>query len=206
MTRLLDELVSELVRDHPRRTTTVEGDVYGTEPGLLVTLAGAVENGGERSRAGGGGTVAGAPCDLTALALLEDITRVVDNGWTYAGDPSMVRVPVTAKLNAWAANTTEVMAEASLTAWCQQWVGQIRDYLEPKVRLTLDGDCPACGNTHVRVEQDGETVYRAALTAYETHAECAACLTQWHGGEMFTLSDHVNRHAQVVTVQHTTTP
>ena len=194
MSRLLDQHINVLCREHTRRSTTPEGDVYGVETALLVQLTQAVAS--DRGRGSvAGRSVTGSPVDLGALTLLQDITRTVDEAWPYRGDPGMVRVPVWHRLTAWAANTLDPVDVAELTEQAGQWVDQIRRHLEPPIKVTLNGACPDCGHTHVvTIDDDGQAIHNPTLVAHQDHAACQVCEAEWWGPAMHDLAHHL-RHA-----------
>ena len=192
MTRLLDEHIQVLTAEHHRRIITPDGPVFRVETALLESLRGAVTNGQEAGQVRGGGR-AGAPLDLTALSLWQDVETTVGAWWReHCHTAGVVRVPVGNKLRAVVANVTEPVVVVRIQEQCEQWIDHIRALLEPPITMALSGACPECGHTHVSLDSDdGQVVYRAALTAYQDHAVCAACEAEWWGAQMHTLSHRI---------------
>lgn len=181
----LREAVVELTRDHTR---TVKG-ILGTEPPLLRLLEVAIKSNTSGGAGGGGRAKNSAPLDVSALALWEDIARVVGNHWPGRLDLSRQRTHLIDRLTAW----TNVVAggdnEAHLLEFCTYWIKQIRELLEPKQRIPLRGvSCIGCKEAWVYEEQDGERTYLPALmaTISEEHqhgveVQCLACSERFSG-------------------------
>lgn len=195
----LVETAGLLTREHTRRTTTEDGEVYGTEPALLDILRGLVTpsgagNGGSDGGGSGGGSR--PPISLDALDLWQSITRIVDTCWPGNGDAAYVRVPLAIKLNAWVVHTTDPAAEATLLTLCRRWVVQIREAIEPSKRMPLTGACPVCDKTHVElIDEEGLAKYKTALWAYPdavpVYAQCMVCEARWENGQLHDLGAHL---------------
>lgn len=192
MTRLLDEHIQVLTAEHHRRIITTDGPAFRVETGLLESLRGAVTN-GQESGGARGGSRAGAPLDLTALSLWQGVESTVGAWWREHCDTAgVLRAPVGNQLRSVAANVTDPVVVVRIQEQCEQWIDRIRALLEPPITMALSGACPECGHTHVSIDSDdGQVVYRAALTAYPDHAVCAACEAEWWGAQMHTLAHRI---------------
>lgn len=193
MTSLLQDHIHVLTRDHMRRTLAPEGTIYATERPLLSVLRGVVGNGSDRGKKGSKGRGSSAPVDLTALALWQDITTTAAAWHRRHCTPGPGAEPELAvKLQEVTAADLTPAESVLIQEQLETWINRIRGHLEPPVRLTLQGECPECGNGHISEDtDDGQVVFNPALVAYETHAECRACGATWAGPDMHVLADRL---------------
>lgn len=181
----LREVVVELTRDHTRTV----GGILGTEPPLLRLLEVAIRSSTSGGEGGGGRSKNSAPLDVTALALWEDISRIVGDHWPGRADLARQRTHLMDRLTAW----TNVVAggenEEHLLEFCIYWRNQIRELLEPKQLIPLRGvSCMGCKEAWVVEEKEGEHVYVPALRAsiserhkHGVEVRCLHCEETWSG-------------------------
>lgn len=186
---MLSQLVFELTRTHVRTV----GDQTGQEPALLALLEVAIKS--DTSGAyGGGATRTGAPIDTAALHLWQTISACVGEHWPGRGDLAQAKVPLIPRLERWTAHLAgDALLEMHLLEMVMQWHNQIRNLLEPPMRVPIrGGTCPQCGFQQAwQRNLDGEQVLVPCLLAHLSEkpirAECLACGTQYSGGQLANL-------------------
>jgi hypothetical protein len=181
----LREVVVELTRDHTRS----KGDLTGTEPPLLRLLEVAIRADTSGGAGGAGRNKNSAPLDVTALALWDEIARVVAFNWPGKGDVRHKRQHLIDRLTWWTNTVAGGENEPYLLEYCESWASAIRELLEPTQRVPLRGvACLGCKNTWVTDEKEGETTYTPALLAsisdrhlHGVEVKCLACEEAWSG-------------------------
>ena len=172
----LSLVVFELTETHPRET---ENGV-GPEIALLALLRAAVRSNTSGASGSAGGRRATAPIDLSALAILDEITAVVDR-WSPTGKEA----PLERRLQDWASALAGQDREVFLREMCDYWVLKIRELLEPSKYIPLRGSvCPCCRHHEMEsLNADGELAVRPLLMAdvgRET-VFCLHCGCEWAG-------------------------
>lgn len=181
---ILSETVATLTRPHPHKT----GGHEGTEPPLLLQLEQAIASDSGRGSAPGGSTRAGVPLDVNALHIRDSIAAVVSEHWPGHGDLSRAATPLMERLEQWTSELAGGELETYLLEFCVYWVQQIRDLLDPPVRIPLRGvACAECGTDTItdRDPDDGGKVFRPAVVVHASEdplrAECLECGAGWRG-------------------------
>jgi len=172
----------ELTRDHPRSV----GTISGTEPPLLRLLEVAIKADTSGASGGSGRNKNSAPLDVTALALWEDIARVVGDNWPGRGDLKMTTTHLIDRLTWWTNTVAGTDSEPHLLEFCEYWRYEIRELLEPTRRVPLRGQrCSGCKETWLRNEQDGQTTLMPVLVAYPDaspmRVKCLSCDETYEG-------------------------
>lgn len=185
----LSRVVGELTRDHVRTV----GELAGVEPPLLRLLQVAIAADTSGASGGAGRSKNGAPLDVTALTLWEEISGVVDEHWPGRGNLAQAGTHLIDRLTMWTNQVAFTDDAVHLLEMCDYWRGQIRDLLEPPKQAALRGvTCPACKcSTIAKMEEDGTKSYSPALVVHlsETpvRAECIPCGGTWFGGQLVDL-------------------
>ena len=133
------------------------------------------------------GTGAGASgpkglISFNALNLWEHIVSVTNDHWRGFGIRAVARTPLPERIQDWAKTVEKTPDEAAeCLAWVTTWNRQIRALDES--RADVIGRCPECGEYEIAVDDDGGTIWKAAVTRVEskTYASCAHCLAEWKG-------------------------
>lgn len=178
----LSRAAEQLTREHTRSTDTGTG----TEAPLLSLLERAIPS--DTSGAyGGGSTRTGAPLDVAALALWDEISASVNANWPGRNrpEPRYRDAHLITRLSTWV-SVAPVRDQGHLLEMCEYWISRIREHLEPSKRVTLRGQaCPACKCvTYPSTDEDGGTVLSPSLLAHlepQLHIECRACGEHWAG-------------------------
>ena len=187
----LDEAVSLLTRWTPQRVECADEHghpitKYKSIPPLIGQLRAAITPGMEQ---GGGGASGGRPAPMALNAF--DLLRKIDETstfqyWTNGGTDRLVAISIERRIRHWAIQARrapEPLAEA--TRMIRGWVQEIEALFNPQKRIELQGKCPACKASHYLVEEDGEQIRKAALTATPaaggSYAECGKCGARWVG-------------------------
>lgn len=158
----LSEVVLELTQDHLR----IAGENQGTEPPLLRLLELAIKADTSGAGGGSGRNKNSAPLDVGALALWEEIARVIGNHWPGRGDLTLTTTHLIDRLIWWTNSIAGTDNEGHLLEFCLYWRDEIRFLLEPKhlhpaVARIMDmctherfiPDCQACGFRKAAAEQ-----------------------------------------------------
>ncbi len=193
----LDAAVTLLTRSNPQRIE--QEDEYGhisvsfkMIPPLLGQLRMAMTPGMESGAGGGSGRP--APMALNAYDLLRRIDDVSTfQYWTNGGTDRLIAISLEQRIRYWAMQARrapEPLAEA--TRLVQGWVRDIDALFNPQKRIEIKGSCPICKHSHYLIEEDGEQIRKATLTATPTKhgsfAECGQCRSKWTGeDEMLAL-------------------
>lgn len=190
-TQDLDEAVSLLTRWTPQRVECADEHghpvtKFKSIPPLIGQLRAAITPGMEQ---GGGGASGGRPAPMALNAF--DLLRKIDETstfqyWTNGGTDRLVAISIERRIRHWAIQARrapEPLAEA--TRMISGWVKEIEALFNPQKRIELTGKCPGCRASHYLVEEDGELIRKATLTATPatsgSFAECGNCGARWEG-------------------------
>jgi len=195
--------VSRLTRNTPQSVHTA--DEAGAPkvdfkmwPSLLNQLRFALTPGME-SGAGGSGSGRPAPLALNAFDLLRKIDETSTHQyWTNGGRSRLDALSVEKRIQFWAAKAlASPAAEAEALKMIAGWCREIEAMFNPQHRIELRGKCPECGLSHYQVEEDGDLIRKATLTAIPhergTFATCGNCGASWSGQQIHALAEHVTR-------------
>lgn len=197
--------VEQLVHDHKKAVSTIDGVEFHTAPGLLAQLRDAVFGGGVRDGAGSGGK-AKLPIQAAALDLYMLIDRQITELWVDAFN----RVPNADRpeqlLSEWAAWADEdrIVTVAGRDLYATDavsgWVRAIEDYFNPPRLAEISAPCIACGERYVHRAVDGDTVRSSALVfrrdrdSGETlDARCEACGNVWLPAQFKYLAEQIGK-------------
>lgn len=195
--------VSRLTRNTPQSVHTADeaGQPrvdFKMWPSLLNQLRFAMTPGME-SGAGGSGSGRPAPLALNAFDLLRKIDETSTHQyWTNGGRSRLDALSLEKRVQFWATKAlaspaTEAAALKMIAGWCRE----IEAMFNPQHRIELRGKCPECGLSHYQVEEDGDLIRKAALTAIPhergTFASCGNCGASWAGRQLHVLAEHVTR-------------
>lgn len=186
----LSESVNELTRDHQIDLNKGNGPIrLVTEYSLLYQLREAFT--ANRGSGPGSGGAKGL-ISFNALNLWQEIAEVTTEHWRGRGRPALQRTPLAERIQDWYEQSKDTFHEPECAAWVTKWCRQIRALDES--RCDVIGRCPACGEHEVAIDDDGETIWKTAVTRVESkvYASCAHCLTEWDGLDaMRDLANHL---------------
>ncbi|AJT42414.1 DUF7341 domain-containing protein [Psychromicrobium lacuslunae] len=183
MTTKLNQLVHELTRPHAATIIRDDGSkTFTTEASLLNQLREAVKGSGGRGASGANS--APIPINPAAHDLYQRISYKAQQ--LKAAHKGITTGTLESIIQAWSLALTNDHDITQAARTVEHWNTQIRALLDPPKTIELKISCPQCGARQV-INAEGEI--NLAVTIQNLTAQCAVCLTQWEGEQLWYLKE-----------------